>query len=129
MVAVALAVRVVPELVVLAVIVTLPPGGGTLGAVYKPVESIEPTFPPFVELTDQVTAEVIVPFKVAVNWCVPPAGTLACVGVTEIPVTPPNEIVAAFEVTVVLLVPLVEVLSTMIAVILTLVDGAVCGAV
>jgi hypothetical protein len=46
-----------------------------------------PIFPPFAELTLQVTLEFVTPFRVAANWYVPPAGTMADVGVMARPKT------------------------------------------
>jgi hypothetical protein len=72
-----------------AVRVTLPPGGTVEGEVYKPALETVPSveFPPASPFTLQVTAVLVVPFTVAVNCCVFDTGTDAVAGdrLTEIP--------------------------------------------
>lgn len=46
---------------------------------YSPLELMVPTveFPEVIPSTDQVTAVLVVPVTVALNWLVQPTGTLA----------------------------------------------------
>jgi hypothetical protein len=58
--------------------------GTALGATYNPLLEMNPSFllPPAVPLTSQVTAVLLVPFTVAVNFCVLKSETETVTGVT-----------------------------------------------
>src|ERR1700678_292858 len=108
MVAIAVVETDTPSCVCVAVIVTRPPGGGKSGAVKRPVESIEPMLPPSAEVAVQVAVGSKTLLKVAENWLVPPAGTVTLVGVTARPSPTPIVTMAVFDVTVGIVVVLVD---------------------
>src|SRR5581483_692589 len=80
MVTLAVAVGALPSFAV-AVMRTLPPGGGVRGAVYTPAVVIDPHAPAVAlsQRTPQVTAMGAL-FSVALNVCWPPAGSVATCG-------------------------------------------------
>ena len=67
---------------VFAVTVTVPPGGGTDGAVYKPADERVPQAPGnWLRQARLQTGVTLAPFTVAVNACCAPAARVSPVGV------------------------------------------------